>query len=61
MLWVGALQAVEMIKQLAEANRYQVDIATSQDTIKVYQLLRVTPYEGLELMWKQLARNEEHR
>ncbi|XP_033936675.1 vitellogenin 3, phosvitinless isoform X2 [Pseudochaenichthys georgianus] len=54
-------KAVEMIKHLAEANRYQVDIATSQDTIKVYQLLRVTPYEGLELMWKQLAGNEEHR
>ncbi|KAK5930759.1 hypothetical protein CgunFtcFv8_026972 [Champsocephalus gunnari] len=54
-------KAVEMIKNLAEANRYQVDITTSQDTIKVYQLLRVTPYEGLELMWKQLAGNEEHR
>ncbi|XP_034085695.1 vitellogenin 3, phosvitinless isoform X2 [Gymnodraco acuticeps] len=54
-------KAVEMIKHLAEANRYQVDSTTSQDTIKVYQLLRVTPYEGLELMWKQLAGNEEHR
>ncbi|KAI9519363.1 hypothetical protein NQZ68_029530 [Dissostichus eleginoides] len=54
-------KAIEMIKHLAEANRYQVDSATSQDTMKVYQLLRVTPYEGLELMWKQLAGNEEHR
>ena len=61
MLWVGALQAIEMIKHLAEANRYQVDSATSEDTIKVYQLLRVTPYEGLELMWMELSGNEEHR
>lgn len=55
------LQAVELIKQLAEANKYQIDSATTENTIKLYQLLRVMPYEGLETMWKQFAGNEEHR
>ncbi|XP_044057060.1 vitellogenin 3, phosvitinless isoform X2 [Siniperca chuatsi] len=54
-------KAIELIKHLAEANIYQIDSATTEDTIKLYQLLRVTPYEGLEVMWKQFAGNEEHR
>ncbi|XP_071344089.1 vitellogenin 3, phosvitinless [Trachinotus anak] len=54
-------KAVELIKRLAEANRYHIDSATTEDTIKLYQLLRVTPYEGLDEMWKQFAGNEEHR
>uniref|UniRef100_A0A3B4TIN1 Vitellogenin 3, phosvitinless n=1 Tax=Seriola dumerili TaxID=41447 RepID=A0A3B4TIN1_SERDU len=54
-------KAVELIKRLAEANRYQIDSATTEDIIKLYQLLRVTPYEGLDYMWKQFAGNEEHR
>lgn len=52
---------MELIKHLAEANKYQVDSATTEDTIKLYQLLRVMPYEGLEAMWKQLAGDEEYR
>ncbi|XP_038571649.1 vitellogenin 3, phosvitinless [Micropterus salmoides] len=54
-------KAIELIKQLAEANKCQIDSATTEDTIKVYQLLRVMPYEGLEVMWKQFAENEEYR
>lgn len=54
-------QAIELIKHLAEANKYQIDSATTEDTIKLYQLLRVMPYEGFEAMWKQFAGNEEHR
>ncbi|XP_040896099.1 vitellogenin 3, phosvitinless [Toxotes jaculatrix] len=54
-------KAIELIKRLAEANRYQIDRATTEDTIKLYQLLRVVPYEGLDVMWKQFAGNEEHR
>ncbi|XP_070687869.1 vitellogenin 3, phosvitinless [Pempheris klunzingeri] len=54
-------KAVELIKQLAEANKYQIDSATTEDAIKLYQLLRVIPYEGLDAMWKQFAGNEEHR
>lgn len=57
----SSLQAIELIKQLAEANKYQIDSATTEDTIKVYQLFRVMPYEGLEAMWTQLAGDEEHR
>lgn len=56
-----SFQAIELIKRLAEANRYQIDSATTEDTIKLYQLLRVTPYEGLEDMWKQFAGNAEYR
>ncbi|XP_075944739.1 vitellogenin 3, phosvitinless isoform X1 [Anarhichas minor] len=56
-----ATKAAELIKHLAEVNRYQIDSATSEDTIKLYQLLRVMPYEGLEVLWKQFAGNEEQR
>nr|AFA26671.1 vitellogenin C [Dicentrarchus labrax] len=54
-------KAVELIKHLAEANKYEIDSATTEDTIKLYQLLRVMPYEELEAMWRQLSGNEEHR
>ncbi|XP_047443415.1 vitellogenin 3, phosvitinless [Mugil cephalus] len=54
-------KAVELFKQLAQANRYQIDKATTEDTIKLYQLLRVMPYEGLVVIWEQFAGNEEHR
>ncbi|XP_071388725.1 vitellogenin 3, phosvitinless [Centroberyx affinis] len=54
-------KAVELIKHLAQANIYQIDSATTEETIKLYQLLRVIPFEGLEAMWKQFAGNEEHR
>uniref|UniRef100_A0A8C3A2H3 Vitellogenin 3, phosvitinless n=1 Tax=Cyclopterus lumpus TaxID=8103 RepID=A0A8C3A2H3_CYCLU len=54
-------KAAELIKHLAEANRYQIDTTTSEDTIKLYQLLRVIPYEGLDVLWKQFAGNEENR
>lgn len=54
-------QATDLIKQLAEANKYQIDSATTENTIKLYQLLRAMPYEGFETMWKQFAANEEHR
>ncbi|XP_053723141.1 vitellogenin 3, phosvitinless [Synchiropus splendidus] len=54
-------KAIELIKQLAEANRYHIDSASTEDTIKVYQLLRVMPYEGLEEMWKQFASEPEYR
>ena len=54
-------QAIELIKHLAEANSYKIDSATTEDTIKLYQLLRVMPYEGLDEMWKQFKGNEEYR
>lgn len=55
------LQAIELIKRLAQANVYHIDSATTEDIIRLYQLLRVIPYEGLDVMWKQFAGNEEHR
>lgn len=57
----SSLQAIEMIKHLAEANKYDIDSATTEVTIKLYQLLRVMPYEGLDTMWKQFAGNELYR
>uniref|UniRef100_A0A3Q3K2X2 Vitellogenin domain-containing protein n=1 Tax=Monopterus albus TaxID=43700 RepID=A0A3Q3K2X2_MONAL len=54
-------KAKELIKHLAEANNYQIDSATTEDTIKLYQLLRVMPYEGLDGIWKQVKETEEHR
>ncbi|XP_058494704.1 vitellogenin 3, phosvitinless [Solea solea] len=54
-------KAIALIKRLADVNSYQIDVATSDDTLKVYQLLRVMPYEGLEQMWRQFKGNEEYR
>ncbi|XP_034737765.1 vitellogenin 3, phosvitinless [Etheostoma cragini] len=54
-------KAIELIKRLAEVNRYKIDSATTEDTIKLYQLLRAIPYEELEVMWKQFAANDEQR
>uniref|UniRef100_UPI0037E9A8CE vitellogenin 3, phosvitinless n=1 Tax=Semicossyphus pulcher TaxID=241346 RepID=UPI0037E9A8CE len=54
-------KAIELVKKMAEANKYDIDSATTEDAIKLYQLLRVTDYEGLEAMWKQFAGNAEHR
>lgn len=57
----SSLQAIELIKHLAEANKYDIDSATTEVTIKLYQLLRVIPYEGLDTMWKKFAGNEQYR
>lgn len=54
-------QAIELIKQLAEANKYDINRATTEDNMKLYQLLRVIPYEGLETMWKQFSGNTQQR
>ncbi|KAM4575550.1 vitellogenin 3, phosvitinless [Fundulus diaphanus] len=54
-------KAIELIKRLAEANSESIDSNTTEDSIKVYQLMRVIPYEGLENMWKQLAENPMYR
>ncbi|XP_029285316.1 LOW QUALITY PROTEIN: vitellogenin 3, phosvitinless [Cottoperca gobio] len=54
-------KAIELIKHLAEANRNQINSTTTEDTIKTYQLLRVIPYEGLEVMWRQFSGNEDQR
>lgn len=55
------MKAIELIKHLAQANIYKIDDTTTEETIKLYQLLRVIPYEGLEEMWKQFSGNQEHR
>ncbi|XP_077390473.1 vitellogenin 3, phosvitinless isoform X2 [Festucalex cinctus] len=57
----AASKAVELLKQLAQVNNYQIDSATTEDVMKLYQLLRLVPYEGLEVMWKQFAAHNEHR
>ncbi|XP_037554173.1 vitellogenin 3, phosvitinless [Nematolebias whitei] len=54
-------KAVELIKHLAEANMHMIDNASTDDIIKVYQLMKVIPTEGLESMWKQFADSPEYR
>ncbi|XP_072515969.1 vitellogenin 3, phosvitinless [Salminus brasiliensis] len=51
----------DLIKHLAQSNIYQVDHATSADVLALIQLLRTSTYEDLELLWKQLSGNSEHR
>ncbi|XP_030582856.1 vitellogenin 3, phosvitinless isoform X2 [Archocentrus centrarchus] len=54
-------KALRMIKQLAENHRNQINNATTEDTLKVYELLRVLQERDLDEMWVELARNDEHR
>ncbi|XP_072245494.1 vitellogenin 3, phosvitinless [Leuresthes tenuis] len=54
-------KAIELIKRLAKANIYQTDSKTTEDSMKVYQLMRVMPYEGLDTIWTQISGNPEHR
>ncbi|XP_053491065.1 vitellogenin 3, phosvitinless [Ictalurus furcatus] len=56
-----APKIADLIKRLAQANIYQVNAATSADVLELIQLLRATSYEDLELLWKQLSGNVEHR
>uniref|UniRef100_A0A3B4H4M0 Vitellogenin-like n=1 Tax=Pundamilia nyererei TaxID=303518 RepID=A0A3B4H4M0_9CICH len=55
------LQAIRMIKQLAEDHKNQIKKETTEDTLKVYQLLRMLQDRDLDEMWVELARNNEHR
>uniref|UniRef100_A0A669DBJ6 Vitellogenin 3, phosvitinless n=1 Tax=Oreochromis niloticus TaxID=8128 RepID=A0A669DBJ6_ORENI len=54
-------KAVRMIKQLAEDHKNQINRETTEDTLKVYQLLRMLQDRDLDEMWVELARNDEHR
>ncbi|XP_065812413.1 vitellogenin 3, phosvitinless [Labrus bergylta] len=54
-------KAIELVKKLAEVNKYAIDSAKTEDTIKLYQLLRVIDYEGLEAMWEEFKGDEEYR
>ncbi|XP_053094184.1 vitellogenin 3, phosvitinless [Pangasianodon hypophthalmus] len=56
-----APKIADLIKRLAQAHIYQVNAATSADILELIQLLRATSYEDLELLWKQLSGNDEHR
>ncbi|TSM94622.1 Adhesion G protein-coupled receptor L4 [Bagarius yarrelli] len=50
-----------LIKRLAQAYINQVNTDTSADVFELIQLLRVASYDDLELLWKQLSGNNEHR
>uniref|UniRef100_A0A3B4AAV3 Vitellogenin domain-containing protein n=1 Tax=Periophthalmus magnuspinnatus TaxID=409849 RepID=A0A3B4AAV3_9GOBI len=54
-------KATELIKRLAQANRQQIDSTTTEETIKLYQLLRVIPLDKLEKMWADVERNPDER
>ncbi|XP_024134082.1 vitellogenin 3, phosvitinless [Oryzias melastigma] len=51
----------KLIKRLAAANSYQVDSATTEDCIKLYQLMKVVPFEGLNSLWKEFEGDHEQR
>uniref|UniRef100_A0A4W4HES3 Vitellogenin domain-containing protein n=1 Tax=Electrophorus electricus TaxID=8005 RepID=A0A4W4HES3_ELEEL len=52
---------IDLIKHLAQDNIHQLNGATSADVLNLIQLLRSTTQEDLELLWKQLSTNNEHR
>ncbi|KAK3561887.1 hypothetical protein QTP86_017452, partial [Hemibagrus guttatus] len=56
-----APKIADLVKRLAQAHIYQVNAATSAVVLELIQLLRATSYEDLELLWKQLSGNDEHR
>uniref|UniRef100_A0A3P9LDY0 Vitellogenin n=1 Tax=Oryzias latipes TaxID=8090 RepID=A0A3P9LDY0_ORYLA len=51
----------KLIKRLAAANSYQVDSASTEDCMKLYQLMKVVPFEGLTVLWKEFEGNPEQR
>lgn len=55
------LQALKLIEDLADANKYSLNKTTTENSIKVYQLLRLITYEDLGKMWKKLKDKEEQR
>ncbi|XP_027016008.1 vitellogenin 3, phosvitinless isoform X1 [Tachysurus fulvidraco] len=56
-----APRIADLVKSLAQAHIYQVDADKSADVLELIQLLRATSHEDLELLWKQLSVNDEHR
>nr|BAC06191.1 vitellogenin [Acanthogobius flavimanus] len=54
-------KATELIKRLVQANTNQLDSTTTEDAIKLYQLLRVIPLEKLEKMWMEVEHNRNER
>ncbi|KAM9762856.1 vitellogenin 3, phosvitinless [Menidia menidia] len=54
-------KAVELIKRLAEANIHHIESKTTEEIMKLYQLMRLIPSEGLDTMWKQFSGNPEYR
>ncbi|KAK1806020.1 hypothetical protein P4O66_013062 [Electrophorus voltai] len=52
---------IDLIKHLAQDNIHQLNGATSADVLNLIQLLRSTTQEDLELLWKQLSTNNDHR
>lgn len=50
-----------MIKQLAENHRTQIKSETTEEHLKVYELLRMLQDRDLDEMWAELSRNDEHR
>ncbi|XP_076880480.1 vitellogenin 3, phosvitinless isoform X2 [Brachyhypopomus gauderio] len=52
---------IDLIKHLAQDNIHQLNGATSARVLNLIQLLRATTQEDLELLWKQLSTNNEHR
>lgn len=57
----SSLQALKLIEELADANKYSLNKTTTEKSIKVYQLLRSIKYDDLEKMWKALKDKDEQR
>lgn len=57
----SCLQALTMIKQMAEDHKNQIKKETTENTLKVYQLLRMLQDRDLDAMWVELAKNNEYR
>lgn len=52
---------LEELKRLAKANIEKVDSATTEYSIKLYQLLRLLTDEELEGLWTDVKGDREHR
>uniref|UniRef100_A0A3Q4HY43 Vitellogenin 3, phosvitinless n=1 Tax=Neolamprologus brichardi TaxID=32507 RepID=A0A3Q4HY43_NEOBR len=54
-------KALTMIKQMAEDHKNRIKKETTENTLKVYQLLRMLQDRDLDEMWVELSKNNEHR
>lgn len=46
---------------MAEDHKNQIKKETTENTLKVYQLLRMLQDRDLDAMWVELAKNNEYR
>uniref|UniRef100_A0A8C6TNL6 Vitellogenin 3, phosvitinless n=1 Tax=Neogobius melanostomus TaxID=47308 RepID=A0A8C6TNL6_9GOBI len=54
-------EATKLIQRLAQANAERIDSTTTEEVMKLYQLLRKIPVDKLKQMWTDMKTNPDQR